>query len=143
MEYILNEKPEKSSTKRFIFLITILALIAIGSIVMFINIVLYGRTHSVEAKIKQEFYKDESIMSKYDEIISYKIEQIYTWQPDEDLPKDVESGCYTIHILAIREEDEIAIEQYYLCVVFYSTKINIIYRDVLLLDCDFTAIKKI
>ena len=141
MEYILNEKPAKISSKSFIFLVIILALLAIGSIVMFINIVTYGEAHSVEAKIKQEFYKDESIMSEYDKIITYKIERVNAWQPDEELPKDVRSGCYTIHILAIREEDKIAIEQDYLCVAFYSTKINYVYRDVQLLDCDFVKIK--
>ena len=130
-------------TKRgWIFLIAILALVAIGCIIMFINIVYYGTTHSVEAKIKEEFYKDESIMSEYDEIISYKIEQVYTWQPDEDLPKDVQSGCYIIHVLALSKEYGIAFEQYYLCIVFYSTNINIIYRDVQLLDCDFTRIRQ-
>ena len=130
------------STKQGIFIIVILGLIAIGSIIMFINIVYYGTTHSVEAKIKQEFYKDETIMSEYDEIITYKIEQIYSWQPDEELPKDVESGCFKIHILAI--SGNIVIEQDYLCVVFYKVKLDILrlHRDEILLDCDFVKIQK-
>lgn len=132
-------------TKRnWIFLVIILALIAVSSIVMFINAVTYKQAHSVEAKIKQEFYSDETIISNYDGIITYKIERVPAWQPDEDLPKDVRSGCYTIHILALIEEDRIVIDQYYLCVVFYKVKLDILglHRDEILLDCDFTRIRK-
>ena len=142
MEYILNEKPEKISIKQWLKIGIFLALIVISAIIFMVTMSIKINKENVAVKVKEEFYKEESIIEQYDEILKFSMERDYKVETDEHLPKDVNYALFHITVLAIVNGDECVEHRYIACVFYQMYRQGGIIKSANILDCDFARVNK-